>query len=264
MSQNDLSWISFDRLVQIAQTRFAAAYQKARGIAQSSLAVEPTLALARSFIVGSPLDTYREADEVVAVTKTLQNAVGLFHQDVLSSVEGWVPMGTTGGVLDVRSSNPIQLARGRHVLIEVKMRHNTIKASDEKGLWDKLEGAVKVYGGSRENVGYIIQIVPKHQAAYDRPWKVSGRSELEYVRAADGVTGYHLVTGEPSALFDLLRLMPDVLEAAMPEIAGKSWIRSRSPSEALVLDGLLLQSLPRNSALTSVEPISESQQLTNS
>lgn len=71
-------------------------------------------------------------EKSVALTKTFQNAIGDFHQEVLGSAKGWRSTGTSGGVLDIMSDNPIKQAGNKKILAEVKMRYNTIKASDEK------------------------------------------------------------------------------------------------------------------------------------
>lgn len=179
MKTTELSWIPTSTLVQIAKKRFQKAYCKAQDVANANLQVEPTLAIARSFLTGVPLAEYRKADEIVSITKTLQNAIGDFHQDVLSNALGWQNMGTNGGKLDIRSNEPVPLAGNRIVVAEVKMRYNTIKASEEKNTYDAIKDAVAVLGGHRNVVGYLIQIVPKNKACYDKPWVPSGRTPLE-------------------------------------------------------------------------------------
>lgn len=56
--------------------------------------------------------------------------------------------------------------------MEVKMRWNTIKASDEKKVHDDLSDAVEHnWGGEHPTVGYIAQIVPKTETLTTSPGK---------------------------------------------------------------------------------------------
>lgn len=176
---------------------------------------EPTLNIIRSFALSLSPEEIAEAERVVAATKTLQNAIGAFHQDVFGAINGWETTGIAGGVVDLKSSEPVPQAGNRKILAELKMRYNTIKASDEKKTWDALDSAAKVFG-IRDHVSYIIQVIPKTLEPYDRPWKVSGRESKEHVRAVDGVTGYYYATGEENALKDLLLALPELLEEAFP------------------------------------------------
>ena len=58
----------------------------------------------------------------VNTVKSIQNAVGNFHQKVLGNVEGWLDSGATGGVFDIQSKGPVAAAGNRIVFMEVKMR----------------------------------------------------------------------------------------------------------------------------------------------
>lgn len=211
-----LTWVDTDILVDIAVKRFEKA-ALAAALAETEARVEPTLAIVRSALTGVPLSESNELDVAVSLTKTIQNAVGLFHQDVLGSVLGWQTTGSSGGVVDLKGTSPV-LPPGRAKLVaEVKMRYNTIKASDEKEMWDKIDAAARVMGAA---AGYIFQIIPKSTAPYDRPWVVSGRTPNERVRAADGVTAYHIVTGVPNALNELIHAMPYVMTMAVARLRG--------------------------------------------
>lgn len=215
---HDLSWITFSKLVEIAKKSFRSSFMKVHEDDFNALSTEPTLVLVRATLAGGIVKNQADADRIVAVTKTIQNAVGNFHQEVLGSVDGWETLGKAGGVLDIKSTEPVSLAGHRTVIAEVKMRYNTIKASDEKSMHDKIKDAVNLYGGSKQAVGYIFQIVPQNKAGYDRPWVVSGREQVDYVRAADGVTAYHLVTGIDAAYFQLMDVLPEVIREAAEEL----------------------------------------------
>lgn len=148
----------------------------------------------------------------VNTVKSIQNAVGNFHQQVLGNVEGWLDSGATGGVFDIQSKGPVAAAGNRIVFMEVKMRWNTITGSVEKNKHDEFLYAVKSnWGNQYPTVGYLAQIVPKKQTTYDQPWKVSGREANEILRVIDGTTAYHLVTGRSNALEELMEVLPSAL-----------------------------------------------------
>jgi hypothetical protein len=210
-----LNWIDIEKVIAIAEHRFEKSIKAVQENAKSAGKVDPTLSIVRAGILGQPMVVEDTIDETVSITKTIQNAVGLFHQDILGTVTGWSSSGTSGGSIDLRGTSPITK---KSIIAEVKMRWNTIKASDEKNIWDDLKHAVSLTGS--DSIGYVFQIIPKTNTAYDTPWKVSGRESNEKIRCADGVTAYHLVTGKPDALSELLTILPHVMTEAVTNILG--------------------------------------------
>lgn len=212
-TKQDLPWISFDSLCEIAEQSFKGALKKIEN--PPATASEPTLLLMHSAASGLTTEESVKALESQTAIKSLQNAVGSFHQKVLGNVNGWRDMGSSGGIYDIASLDPIQAAGNRKVLAEVKMRYNTIKASDEYQLHQKLADAVAQNGGGKKAVAYLIQMVPLGARSYDRPWNPSRVKTVDHVRVVDGRTGYHLVTGDPNALSDLFEILPDVFDAVV-------------------------------------------------
>lgn len=91
--------------------------------------------------------------------------------------------------------------------VEVKNRYNTIKASDEKNVWDNLDTLARASGGK----SYLVQIVPKKPERYDEPWRVSGRSSRDHVRCCDGATAYTYAFKRENALQEFYEVFPDIL-----------------------------------------------------
>ena len=137
--------------------------------------------------------------------KTPPDPFTIMVQAVLGLAEGWKDLGCSGGDVDlmVRESSDAE-----PIAVEVKNRYNTIKASDEKHMWDKLESFSKMHGSS----SYLVQIVPKTPERYDRPWKVSGRPVKETVRCCDGATAYTWAFGKENALQELYMAFPRILK----------------------------------------------------
>ncbi len=219
-TDGSLPWLDRETLYQCARNRFSRGLSQLKKINHDALNVDPTSIIARAELSGMAYKEILDMDVKMRTLKSLQNAIGLFHQDILGSCAGWQNTGTSGGVFDISSEQPVALAGGRRVFAEVKMRYNTIKASDEKNVHDDLASAVKMNQGPKHAVGYLIQIVPKGCQAYDQPWKVSGRPALDYVRHIDGVSAYHLVTGYEDAFAQLLHALPSVFREVRREVLG--------------------------------------------
>ena len=136
--------------------------------------------MAQAAIGGSSVENILSFEIQRRINKSLSNSVGLWHQHVLGLADGWEDLGSNGGGVDLRTVEGYRDARfGKPIFAEVKNRFNTIKASDEKNLWDTLDLTAK----TNNAVSYVFQIVPKTVERYDREWRVSGRPEKGTVMA---------------------------------------------------------------------------------
>lgn len=242
----DLSWISYDQLLTIAEKRFSK-FIKNISVKKNSVN-DPTLVLALATFLDQDIDSVQEMLAMQGQIKTLQNSIGLFHQDVLGSAAGWRGLGTSGGGYDIESEEPVALAGDRIVIAEIKMRYNTIKASDEKFVFGDLKRDVSSRGGHKKCVGYLVQIVPEKPIAYDKLWKVSGNETHESVRVIDGRSAYHLVSGDPNAIDDLFELLPTVFDEVAKKIDPNRAGLTTALTESIV-EQTLAKALPKKSAL---------------
>ena len=246
MTSPIFDWIKEETFEQIVDSCFRTSIQK---IQQDRAAVktEPTLVIALSSLLDIPVESVMETQKTYGLVKTLQNAIGAFHQAVLGSAEGWEDSGSSGGVFDIYSTQPVQLAGKRMVVAEVKMRYNTIKASDECIIFDKLKDASSSRGGAKKCVSYLVQIVPKTDVSYDRPWKVSGRVEIENVRCIDGRSAYHMVTGSPSAFDDVMLALPTYLRRSFEKHTSQPHIDWTTSLPEAIIQTAVDYSIPRKS-----------------
>lgn len=242
----DLSWITYDQLLSIAEKRFGKFVKNAS--AKKHSVNDPTLVLALASFLDQDIDSVREMLAMQGQIKTLQNSIGLFHQDVLGSANGWRGLGTSGGVYDIESKEPVALANDRMVIAEVKMRYNTIKGSDQPAVFGRLKEAVSSRGGYKKCVSYLVQIVPEKPVAYDKLWKVSGSETHESVRVIDGRSAYHLVTGDPNAIDDLFELLPTVFDEVARKIDPERTGLTTDFTESIV-EQTVAKALPTKSAL---------------
>lgn len=151
--------------------------------------------------------------------KTLQNALGNFHQRILSKVDGW----------EIPGNNFIDLVSSKNkVVAEVKNKHNTVKKSDLKSIYSELEQAV-MHKTSRFKgfTAYYVTIIPGRTKRLNKLFTPSNNetetksSKNELIREIDGYSFYALVTGHTNALRDLYHAIPQVLTVLIttPEFA---------------------------------------------
>lgn len=201
-----LDWIDEDALFAVTHHRLEKLLQLTAG---RKLPIDPFAMVMQAKLSNSPLEEVIQFDELRSQNKTLQNAVGLWHQDVLSLSPNWVDMGANGGGVDLRTVDGYVVpGLGKPVYAEVKNRFNTIKSSDEKALWDRLDFVAR----SNNAYSYLIQIVPKSAEPYDEPWKPSNVVPREHVRVCDGATGYAMVFERATALEELYAVLPSLMD----------------------------------------------------
>lgn len=206
-----LDWIDEDELYKIVEHVFGSSIEKAKS---SELLTPPdpfTIAV-QAVLFDQPAESMTAFEKLRGVNKTISNAVGNFHQCVLGLAEGWENLGANGGVVDLIVH---ETPTSKPVHVEVKNRYNTIKASDEKDVWDKLDMLAR----TNNSVSYLVQIVPKNPVRYDKPWSVSGRPERDHVRCCDGATAYAWAFKKENALEELYEVFPDILS----DVLGRSY-----------------------------------------
>jgi len=202
-----LNWINQDDLYEITKHVFESVISKKKE--KKTNPPDPFTLTSQALIVGSTLENVLHFEIERKINKTLSNNVGLWHQHVLSLAPGWTDLGSSGGGIDLEMMSGFTDPRfGKPLVAEVKNRFNTIKASDEKTVWDTLDLAAKTHRA----IAYIFQIVPKTPERYDRPWNVSGRPEKENIRCCDGATAYDMVFQRNNALHDLYEVFPLILD----------------------------------------------------
>ena len=209
-----LDWIDEDELFRIVKHVFESSISKSRS-SQLSAPPDPFTIATQAVLFNQSAESMMAFEQLRGVNKTISNAVGNFHQSVLGLAEGWENLGASGGVVDLvvrrtPDSKPIH--------VEVKNRYNTIKASDEKDVWDRLDMLAR----TNNSVSYLVQIVPKERKRYDRPWSVSGRPVRENVRCCDGATAYARAFNRENALEELFEVFPDILSDVLGHTYNKT------------------------------------------
>ncbi len=211
------SWLPFlanDTLIH-AVNQLATAARAARQRAQEDAGrniIDPFTALFQMQLMAIEPADWPQREEHRQIEKSLQNAIGEFHQTVLGGLTGWENL-HTGAIVDL-------VCRARCLIAEVKNKHNTLKASDQANLYDKLHGLVRkkgqIYAGF---TAYYVEIVPKRAIRYDEPFTPSDPTTSQrkpvdpLIRRIDGASFYAFATGYPDALEQLFHAIPQAFDA---------------------------------------------------
>lgn len=140
--------------------------------------------------------------------KTMQNAIGDFHQEILGSIAGWENLGVGGG-LDV--VNPKM-----KIIAEVKNKFNTTKGNHKVEIYDAIKSKLKTETYTNF-VGYYVEIIPQGKNTYNKPFvppdnkTKKRRPSNNNIRVIDGKSFYMLATGRKHALQELFEAVSHVL-----------------------------------------------------
>ncbi len=136
--------------------------------------VDPFSALFDAASQNVTLEQWLNFERKRQAQKTLQNALGNFHQNLLSNVKGWeIP---NLGFVDLVSAQT-------KVVAEVKNKHNTVKKSDLKAVYDELQAAVlhktsKYHGYT----AYYVTVIPASTKRFTKEFTPSDNEKKQYAK----------------------------------------------------------------------------------
>ena len=193
----ELSYISDDRILELARevlkTVKLSESRVEKNLAKNVL--DPFSAIFDAARSGKTVDEWFQAEKDRQVQKSLQNAIGTFHQRVLGSMPGWVDT-KRGGSVDLRSDD-------RKIIAEVKNKYNTMNSSSAEAVFKKFENHLRYV--DKGYVAYLVSVVPRTPQRYDREWTHSAKLSTTRpdIREVDGASFYALVTGDKDALANI-------------------------------------------------------------
>jgi hypothetical protein len=173
--------------------------------------VDPFSAVFDSLRQWITVTEWLEQEKARQIQKTMQNAVGDFHQAILGNMPGWKDLGV-GEVGDVKNDSA-------QIIAEVKNKYNTTKGNHKKVLYDELEGLIN--GTCDGYTGYYVEVIPSSKRPYNKPFTPSDnethirRPTNEKIRVIDGRSFYALASGYPDALQMLYEALPGLIIKAM-------------------------------------------------
>lgn len=165
--------------------------------------IDPFSALFDAIRHNLTLDEWLIQEKSRQIQKTLQNAVGEFHQNILGSMVGW-ENGGRGGSYDVKNPE-------KKIIAEIKNKHNTMNSSMAKAVYDNLAGHLQY--SEKGYTAYVVYIVPKNPKSLNTRWSPNQRTIAlrEDIRRIDGLSFYKLATDYPNALHMLYQSLPEAV-----------------------------------------------------
>lgn len=211
MSNNFLTFISDDKLIYnvkvLLDTTKKLLTEDTGDIFRNS--IDPFSAVFDSVNQKISLTDWMTQERMRQNQKTFQNAVGIFHQEILGSFINWKSL-PTGGVIDVKND-------ANKIVGEIKNKWNTTNSSSAEALYDHLNTQLK-----KHYLGYVayhVQIVPKNGKFYNKPYAPSGRDPNEKIRVIDGKSFYALASGNKDALKLMYFALPKVINKITGNLA---------------------------------------------
>lgn len=140
--------------------------------------------------------------------KTMQNAVGEFHQDVIGGIDGWENLGK-GNLIDVRN-------KSKKIIAEIKNKYNTVTGIHLIKIYDELEEALS-RNEHRGFMAYHVMMITKdknHLKSFvpsDRTTH-KRRPENDHILEISGFKFYELITGDKDGLLKVFNVIPKILE----------------------------------------------------
>jgi hypothetical protein len=167
--------------------------------------IDPFNAVFESMSINKTLSEWLNSNERARqIKKSLENAIGDFHENILGSIEGWEKLDRAGVDL---------VNKEMKVVAEVKNKFNTMKGNTKQEIYDVLK--TNIDNNYASFVGYAVEIVPSSKKPYNRLYTPSHnglrRPKNNNIRQIDGYSFYSLATGESKALAELYRVLPQVI-----------------------------------------------------
>ena len=163
-------------------------------------------------------ESYRQKD------KTVNNALGYFHQMLLGGVKGWTDLG-------VGDSTKLDLKKNDNsIFMELKNKYNTVNSDSLSAVRQKLERITNNFPNSTAYWAYVIE---KNGTSGESEWNYLGDNNLK-LRKIWGSKLYELITGKsdalektwialPIAIKDVLNGENDISSTDMNEL--QQWFR---------------------------------------
>lgn len=133
--------------------------------------------------------------------KSINNAIGTFHENILGGIEGF-QSGTLSGY-DIKSNDNTLFA-------DIKNKHNTMNSSSAEALFQKLANYANQFKKAR---CYWVQILAK--SSFEELWTadINGK-EYSHSRVykISGDRFYAKLSNEPDALFNLYKALPVAID----------------------------------------------------
>lgn len=177
------------------------------------------------------------------IDKSINNAIGTFHEEILGGVQGYIRGDLSG--FDIKADDDTLFA-------DIKNKHNTMNSSAAEALFQKLAHFADSY---KQANCYWVQLLAK--SSFCEHWKgdINGK-EYSHSRVykISGDQFYSIVTGDDEAFYKLYKILPVAIEeflaenpnhnnensnSALKEITEESKKSSRSLIDQITFDNFV-------------------------
>jgi len=135
--------------------------------------------------------------------KTVTNAIGLFHEHILASVNGWEHIGKS---LTLQRKYHMDIANTEHtIFIEVKNKHNTMNNASATECMRRFKNLRNQYSECTVYLGIINDTTESNTV-----WNAYSNTD-DRIRRVSGSLLYKLITGIPDAMQQVLNAIPKVI-----------------------------------------------------
>ena len=192
-----LNWIEAHKLDEAIGRLLATALSAKEDASKrmSKNVVDPFSSLVLASVMGiSSVKPLEGVQQLQSALSGMSNALGRFHEDVLSSVSGWDKHDRGYDIERVE----------KKILAEIKNKHNTMNASNKEKVVEELSTAVRQKPKGWR--AYLVIIIPRTPERYQKLLR-----EKREVYEIDGASFYEQVTDHPNALHDLHEVMSRAL-----------------------------------------------------
>ena len=141
------------------------------------------------------------------IDKSVNNAIGTFHEEVLGGVEGYLNGKLSG--YDIKAEDNTLFA-------DIKNKHNTMNSSSAESLFQKLARYADDYKNAK---CYWVQILSTK--SFNEKWfSIINGKEYSHSRVfkISGDQFYTLLTGDENAFFNLYKVLPRAIEDFLSKI----------------------------------------------
>lgn len=173
--------------------------------------IDPFGPIFETTINGFSADDWKKSEKGRQLQKTMQNAIGEFHNDILGSVKGWHRL-DKGGQIDLTNDS-------NTVIAEIKNKYNTVSGGKLNTTYEELQKLIRPKASKYHGAtAYFVQIILKKPEPFDRCFTPSNKAEGqkmtadENIREIDGKSFYAMVTGINDALDQLHSKLPMTIQ----------------------------------------------------
>jgi Eco47II restriction endonuclease len=150
-------------------------------------------------------------EELRQAGKSLENAIGDFHQKLLGSIDGLNSI-PSDGQIDI-------ISESKKIIAEIKNKHNTTNAAGAMAIYTRLDNLVNDKNSKFKGfTAYYVVITPKKPVRFNQEFTPSNGDRGDKspsqsnVREVDSQTFYEIVTGRKDALREVFQAFPKVVQ----------------------------------------------------